>query len=176
MYITIGSAFQRHYHYLFPSFPSFLPSFRLWHGLLLQPLGLGTWCEVFLSMYITYIPVSKSTPLAVTGPHGQLASNQNCVDCSSNDYRKCYPRTYSPGLVRHQGQFPQDYPGFPCPFKKSPNGTCSFNVLSFLKNSHSCILDSFSVNGISSVHLNFNSRSNVFWKAYSTLFCEICCI
>ncbi len=25
-------------------------------------------------MYITYISVSKSTPLAVTGPHGQLAS------------------------------------------------------------------------------------------------------
>ena len=31
-------------------------------------------CEEFLSMYITYISVSKSTPLAVTGPHGQLAS------------------------------------------------------------------------------------------------------
>ncbi len=31
-------------------------------------------CEVFLSMYITYILVSKSTPMAVTGPHGQLAS------------------------------------------------------------------------------------------------------
>ncbi len=25
-------------------------------------------------MYITYISVSKSTPLAVTGPNGQLAS------------------------------------------------------------------------------------------------------
>ncbi len=32
-------------------------------------------CEVCVSMYITYISVSKSTPLAVTGPHGQLASN-----------------------------------------------------------------------------------------------------
>ena len=31
-------------------------------------------CEVCVSMYITYILVSKSTPLAVTGPHGQLAS------------------------------------------------------------------------------------------------------
>ena len=32
-------------------------------------------CEVCASIYITYISVSKSTPLAVTGPHGQLASN-----------------------------------------------------------------------------------------------------
>ena len=31
-------------------------------------------CEVCVSIYITYILVSKSTPLAVTGPHGQLAS------------------------------------------------------------------------------------------------------
>ena len=31
-------------------------------------------CEVFASMYITYISVSKSTPLAVTGLYGQLAS------------------------------------------------------------------------------------------------------
>ncbi len=31
-------------------------------------------CEVCVSIYITYISVSKSTPLAVTGPHGQLAS------------------------------------------------------------------------------------------------------
>ena len=31
-------------------------------------------CEVYVSIYITYISVSKSTPLAVTGPHGQLAS------------------------------------------------------------------------------------------------------
>ncbi len=31
-------------------------------------------CEVFASMYITYISVSKSTPLAVNGPYGQLAS------------------------------------------------------------------------------------------------------
>ena len=31
-------------------------------------------CEVCASMYITYISVSKSTPLAVTGPHRQLAS------------------------------------------------------------------------------------------------------
>ncbi len=31
-------------------------------------------CEVLLFMYITYILVSISTPLAVTGPYGQLAS------------------------------------------------------------------------------------------------------
>ncbi len=31
-------------------------------------------CEVCVSIYIIYISVSKSTPLAVTGPHGQLAS------------------------------------------------------------------------------------------------------
>ncbi len=31
-------------------------------------------CEVCVSIYITYILVSKSTPLAVTGPHGQLTS------------------------------------------------------------------------------------------------------
>ena len=32
-------------------------------------------CEVCVYIYITYISVSKSTPLAVTGPHGQLASH-----------------------------------------------------------------------------------------------------
>ncbi len=31
-------------------------------------------CEVYLSMYIAYISVSKPTPWAVAGPHGQLAS------------------------------------------------------------------------------------------------------
>ena len=31
-------------------------------------------CEVCASVYITYISVSRSTPLPVTGPHGQLAS------------------------------------------------------------------------------------------------------
>ncbi len=31
-------------------------------------------CEVCASIYIAYISVSKSTPLAVTGPNGQLAS------------------------------------------------------------------------------------------------------
>ena len=30
-------------------------------------------CEVCASIYIAYISVSKSRPLAVTGPHGQLA-------------------------------------------------------------------------------------------------------
>ncbi len=44
------------YHYIFPSFTSFCVS----HALLLQP--------------ITYISVSKSSPLAVTGPYGQLGS------------------------------------------------------------------------------------------------------
>ncbi len=38
-------------------------------------------CEVFVSIYITYISVSKSTPLAVTGPHGQLASLLLYMDC-----------------------------------------------------------------------------------------------
>ncbi len=52
-------------------FPSF-PSFCLQRSVLLKPLDL--WACCFLSMYITYISVSKSTPLAVTGPHGQLAS------------------------------------------------------------------------------------------------------
>ena len=42
--------------------------------------------EVFLSMYITYISLSISTPLAVTCPHGQLASilfrnNQFILQC-----------------------------------------------------------------------------------------------
>ncbi len=32
-------------------------------------------CEVCVSIYITYILVHKSTPLAVTVPHGQLASH-----------------------------------------------------------------------------------------------------
>ena len=31
-------------------------------------------CEVCGSIYIIYISVSQSTPSAVTGPHGQLAS------------------------------------------------------------------------------------------------------
>ncbi len=31
-------------------------------------------CEVYISIYITYISVSKPTPWAVAGPHGQLAS------------------------------------------------------------------------------------------------------
>ncbi len=57
--------------YIFPSFPSFLPSFL--------PSVTRSPAEANgprgLSMYITYISVSKSTPLAVTGPHGQLASS-----------------------------------------------------------------------------------------------------
>ncbi len=35
-------------------------------------------CEVFLFMYISYISVSISTPLAVTSPHRQLASEIFC--------------------------------------------------------------------------------------------------
>ncbi len=31
-------------------------------------------CEAYLSKYIAYISVSKPTPWAVAGPHGQLAS------------------------------------------------------------------------------------------------------
>ncbi len=56
--------------YIFPSFPSGFVS----HSFLPQLLDLRTWCEVCASIYIAYISVSKSTPLAVTGPHGQLAS------------------------------------------------------------------------------------------------------
>ena len=38
------------------------------------PRGLIFGVQMGLSMYITYISVSKSTPLAMTGPYGQLAS------------------------------------------------------------------------------------------------------
>ena len=61
--------------YIFTSFPSFRKSPPL-----LQPgtdgpidLNFGIWiarCEVYLSMYIAYISVSKPTPWAVSSPHG----------------------------------------------------------------------------------------------------------
>ena len=35
------------------------------------------------SIYITYVSVNKSTPLAVTGPHGQLASLSHCTTAPS---------------------------------------------------------------------------------------------
>ncbi len=49
--------------------------------------------EVFLSMYITYISVSNSTPLAVTGPHRQLASVVFCrrVSCFIGMHSQTYP-------------------------------------------------------------------------------------
>ncbi len=65
--------------YIFPSFPSVIPrlscrnqwtcSHDFWYG----DRAIAR-CEVCVSIYITYISVSKSTPLAVAGPHGQLAS------------------------------------------------------------------------------------------------------
>ncbi len=80
------------YPYIFPSFPSFLPSVSLHLSCSNQwAYGPEFWlprstslpepkhcaiarCKVCASMYITYISVSKSTPLTVTGPNGQLAS------------------------------------------------------------------------------------------------------
>ncbi len=77
-----------HHPYIFPSFPSFLPSVSLhfscssrwayghdfwyvdvswWPSLGPQPLDLRTWFSV-----------SKSIPLALTGPHGQHASSILC--------------------------------------------------------------------------------------------------
>ncbi len=81
------------YPYIFPSFPSFLPSVSLHLSCSNQwAYGPEFWlprstslpepkhcaiarCKVCASMYITYISVSKSTPLTVTGPNGQLASS-----------------------------------------------------------------------------------------------------
>ncbi len=68
-------------------FLAFLPSVTLPPAETVGPMGLPKCvkvpepkhraiarCEVCTSMYITYNLVSKFTPLAVTGPHGQLAS------------------------------------------------------------------------------------------------------
>ncbi len=58
----------------------FLPSFH--PSVCHIPSSLSRWthgCEVFVSMYITYISVSTSTPLAVTSPYGQLASYLFCM-------------------------------------------------------------------------------------------------
>ena len=54
---------------IFPSFPSFLPSLQARLAVKMQARQRGG-----VDRHITYISVSKSTPLAVTGPHGQLAS------------------------------------------------------------------------------------------------------
>ncbi len=68
---NLGPSCAPYHHYIFPSCPSFLASFlpsgRVSHSLLPQPLDLRTWFSV-----------SKSTPLAVTGPHGQHASSILC--------------------------------------------------------------------------------------------------
>ncbi len=53
--------------YFLAFLPSFLPYVTRSPAATNGPRG-------FLPMYITYILVSKSTPLAGTGPHGQLAS------------------------------------------------------------------------------------------------------
>ena len=45
-------------------------------------------CGVCVSIHISYLSVSKSTPLAVTGPYGQLASIQYCVLNSQNHNAK----------------------------------------------------------------------------------------
>ena len=78
---------SRAHPYIFPSFPSFHPSFlpSLCVSQALLPLSMDQLspmakhratarCEVSVSICIAYIYVSKFTPLAVTGPHGQLAS------------------------------------------------------------------------------------------------------
>ncbi len=58
-------------------FLAFLPSVRACvtppPAAAVGPTDIARW-EVFLSIYITYSSVSISTTLAVTGPHGQLAS------------------------------------------------------------------------------------------------------
>ncbi len=77
----------RIYIYFLAFLPSFLPSVTPSPAEANGPRG-----EVFLSMYITYISVSKSTPLAVTGPHGQLASCILsvilCVSCPASQVNR----------------------------------------------------------------------------------------
>ncbi len=61
-------------------------------------------CEVCVSIYITYISVSKSTPLAVTGPHGQLASKlivsqRLATACREQDLKNVYvPSVFRPSV------------------------------------------------------------------------------
>ena len=74
-----------HHNYIFPSFPSvslhlschsrLTYGHDFWYVKVLEPEHRTiARCEVCACIYMTYISVSKSTPLAVTGPHGQLAS------------------------------------------------------------------------------------------------------
>ena len=83
IYLCHFPCFRHSNPYIFPSFPSLLPSFRSSQPLLPQPIDQGAWFSVcrwvlrlawLFSIYITHILVSKSTPLAVIGPYGQLAS------------------------------------------------------------------------------------------------------
>ena len=57
-------------------FLAFCPSVCRSQPFLLQPLDLLTWFLAWWcgSIWIAYISVSMSTPLTMTGPHGQLAS------------------------------------------------------------------------------------------------------
>ncbi len=71
------------YPYIFPSFPSVLACVTACPAAAVGPRDvifgmMIARCEVCVSIYIIYISVSKSTPLAVTGPHGQLASYYIC--------------------------------------------------------------------------------------------------
>ena len=69
------NSYRHNNPYRFPSFPSSSSSSRCVYHALPEPKYRGiARCEAFASMYITYISVSKCTPLAVTGPNGQLAS------------------------------------------------------------------------------------------------------
>ncbi len=64
------SQYWTNHLYIFPSFPSVRPLVHVCSIKTVGPRG-----SIFdVSIYITYISVSKSTPLSVTGPHGQLAS------------------------------------------------------------------------------------------------------
>ena len=82
------------------------------HG---QALGSTALCEVCGSIYITYISVSKSTPLAVTGPHGQLASQnitkhkmwqKSSIFCLTESDSECYSMFYN---IYSISQFPVDF-------------------------------------------------------------------
>ncbi len=57
-------------------------------------------CEVCASIYISYISVSKSTPLAVTGPHGQLASHILHTGCIGPGVI-CFTRELYGGVPLH---------------------------------------------------------------------------
>ncbi len=62
------------HHHIFPSFPSFLPYVTRSPAATNGPSGL-IFCMCCVSICIIYISASKSTPLAVTNHHWQLASH-----------------------------------------------------------------------------------------------------